>query len=102
LLQLLNYEERKLCKTIANEKRRQSSRRKREHGASVCVGFGCMALVCAFVAGFCAIMKTEVREETDYQPAIKRKLNFTTLLLLLYYYCRIRKSGSAKSATRTA
>jgi hypothetical protein len=60
-----------------------------------------MALVCAFVAGFCAMTKTEVREETDHQHAINRDINFTTLLLL-YYYCRMRKSGSAKSATRTA
>ncbi len=82
LLQLLDYEERKMCKTIAKERRRQRRRRKRVHGASLYVGFDCMALVCAFVAGFCAMIKTEVREETDHQHAINRKLNFTTVLLL--------------------
>lgn len=55
-------------------------------------------LVCALIAGFSAMIKTEVSKETDHQHAISRRLNFTTLLLL-YYHCRMRKSGSAKSAT---
>jgi hypothetical protein len=102
-MQLLDYEERKMCKTIVKKKRgqRRRRRRKRVHGATLYVGFGCMALVCAFVAGFCEMIKAEVREETDHQHAIDRNINFTTLLLL-YNYCRMRKSGSAKSATRTA
>ncbi len=88
LLQLLNYEERKMCKTIAKEKRRQRSRRKRVHGASVCVGFGCMALVCAFVAGFCAMIKTvsSRRDRPSARDQKETKLHdttTTTLLLLL-------------------
>ncbi len=101
LLQLLDYEEGKMCKIIAKKKKRQRRSSKRVHGATLFVGFGCMALVCAFSAGFCAMIKTEVREETDHQHAINGNINFITLLLL-YYHCLMRKSGSAKSATRTA